>query len=107
MKNLLIALGFTLAASSAAFADSGALDVIDSPSAYGYTQGSAGVDYTATASVGTANEFEYRGRLGDGSPTYSSAAGGSVDYTATASIDSGASAPLGARFGDGSPVFYN
>ena len=107
MKNLLIALGFTLAASTAAFADSGALDVIDAPSAFAYTQGASGVDYTATASIGTDNQFEHRGRLGDGSPTYSSAAGGSVDYTATASIDSGASATLGPRLGDGSPVFYN
>lgn len=107
MKNLLIALGFTLAASSAALADSGALDVVDAPSAFAYTQGVSGIDYTATASIGAGNEFEQRGRLGDGSPTYSAAAGGSVDYTATASIDSGASTTLGPRLGDGSPVFYN
>lgn len=106
MKNLLIALGLTLAASTAAYADSGALDVIDTPPAFAHSQGGS-IDYTATASIGAGNELEQRGRLGDGSPTYASPAAGSVDYTATASIDSGAATILGPRLGDGSPVFYN
>jgi hypothetical protein len=104
MKNLVIALGLTLAASTAAYADSSALDVVGAPSAYGFSQGGS-IDYTATASIGVGNEFEQRGRLGDGSPTYTANAGGSVDYTATASTSSSNEFEYRARFGDGSPVY--
>jgi hypothetical protein len=97
MKNVLIALGFTLAASTAAFADSGALDVQQAPAAI-----TAGAVAAPIATNGPANAYEQRARLGDGSPVYQQPAG--IDYTATASVSDLQNAP---RLGDGSPVFFN
>lgn len=97
MKNVLIALGFTLAASTAAFADSGALDVQEAPAAI-----TSGAIAAPIATTGPTNAYEQRARLGDGSPVYQQAGG--VDYTATASVSDLQNAP---RLGDGSPVFVN
>lgn len=98
MKNVLIALGFTLAASTAAFADSGALDVQQAPAAI--TTGAVAAPIATTSPT---NAYEQRARLGDGSPVYQTTAGG-IDYTATASVSDLQDAP---RLGDGSPVFVN
>lgn len=83
MTKLLIALGITFAASTAALADSAALDAYSFPAHMGSESGM--IDYTATASYGTANPFELGPRLGDGSPVHTGQMGG-VDYTPTASI---------------------
>ena len=83
MTRILIALGFTLAASSAALADSSALDVYSFPAFMGSDSGM--IDYTATASTGESNWLELGPRLGDGSPVYMGRTSG-VDYTPTASI---------------------
>lgn len=98
MNKLIIAFGITLAAATSAFADSSILDVMkqepvaasqsgiaanSGASAYDFTrgrlgdgspaytaiEGTAGIDNTATASIGTASAYDLkRGRLGDGSP---------------------------------------
>jgi hypothetical protein len=97
MNKLIIALGLTLATATGAFADSSALDAYDAPAAQGsanYAVGvandlvsydragndgsptfeapQAGVDYTATASVGgVSNDQVVYDRAGnDGSPTF-------------------------------------
>jgi hypothetical protein len=97
MNKILIALGLTLAASTGAFAASSALDAYDAPAAQGnahYAVGvsndlvsydragkdgspsfeapQAGVDYTATASIGgVSNDQVTYDRTGnDGSPTF-------------------------------------
>lgn len=97
MKNALIALGLTLAASTAAYADSGALDVLQAPSAF------ATGAVAAPIATGATNAYEQRARLGDGSPVYQTSGAG-VDYTATASVSGADQAP---RLGDGSPVYFN
>ena len=68
MNKIIIALGFALASSTAALAQSSALDVIGQQ----FTPATQSVDYEATASIGTTNlgvdAVENRDRLGDGSP---------------------------------------
>ncbi len=66
MKTIILALGLATAVSTAAFADSSALD------AYMPEQvNAAAVDFTATASTGDVQaDIEIRDRLGDGSPQY-------------------------------------
>ena len=79
MNKIIIALGIALASSTAAFADSSALDVIGQQ----FTYSAPAVDTEATASIGgTVNlgveAVENRGRLGDGSPMISGEQFGSV-----------------------------
>ena len=68
MNKIIIALGIALASSTAAFAQSSALDVVGQQTTYS----APAVDTEATASIGAANfgveAVENRGRLGDGSP---------------------------------------
>ncbi|MEQ8740050.1 MAG: hypothetical protein RID59_16075 [Hoeflea sp.] len=63
MNKLLIALGMTLAASTAALADSSALDVATFPAAISSAASEAPVtgdiDYTATASIGEASDDQF------------------------------------------------
>lgn len=63
MKKIIIALGIALASSTAALAQSSALDVVGQK----FEVSDSSIDYTATASIGTATT-ELRDRLGDGSP---------------------------------------
>ena len=78
MNKIIIALGIALASSTAAFADSSALDVVGQQTFYSAPR----VDTEATASIGAANlgveAVENRGRLGDGSPMIGSADFGAV-----------------------------
>ena len=99
MTRILATLGFVLAASTASFAMSGALDVIDAPAPTETGMG-AGVDWIATSSI--RNEFEMRDRLGDGSPTYSNSAGAGAMLATGAAADS----DWRAKLGDGSPMVY-
>jgi hypothetical protein len=94
MKNALIALGLTLAASTAAYADSGALDVLQAPAV---SNGAV----AAPLASSVVNAYEQRARFGDGSPVYVKSDAG-VDYTATASVADVATNP---RLDDGSPVY--
>ncbi|PWW02013.1 hypothetical protein DFR52_102678 [Hoeflea marina] len=83
MNKIIIALGISLAASTAAFADSSALDAYQVPAQQG----------AVALATGTSNQQVEQVRLGDGSPVYL----GGVDYNATASIAGQASTqPLGA-----------
>jgi hypothetical protein len=98
MNKLIIAFGITLVAATSALAQSSILDVMkqepvtssqsgivagngasaydfsrgrlgDGSPAYVAVEGTAGVDNTATASIGNASAYDFtRGRLGDGSP---------------------------------------
>ena len=97
MNKLIIALGLTLAASTGAFADSSALDAYQAPAIQGaapyavgvsnelasydragndgsptFMAAKGGIDYTATASIGTAlNDQVHYDRAGnDGSPSF-------------------------------------
>jgi hypothetical protein len=99
MTRILATLGFVLAASTASFAMSGALDVIDTP-APAATGMAAGVDWIATSSIG--NTFEMRDRLGDGSPSYANSAGAGALLATGASSDG----DWRAKLGDGSPMVY-
>jgi hypothetical protein len=63
MKKIIIALGIALASSTAALAQSSALDVVGQK----FEVNASAVDYAATASIGSA-PTEMRDRLGDGSP---------------------------------------
>jgi hypothetical protein len=73
MKKIIIALGIALATSTAALAQSNALDVANQQ----FTVAQQSVDYEATASIGASNPgvdaTEIRDRLGDGSPMVSAA----------------------------------
>ncbi|MCY0149966.1 hypothetical protein OEG84_20240 [Hoeflea sp. G2-23] len=82
MNKIIIALGFTLAASTGAFAASTAMDAYDFPAAQ-----TSGIDYTATASTGAGSNDQvvYHRAGNDGSPTFKAPTAG-VDYTATASV---------------------
>lgn len=100
MTRILATLGFILAASTASFAMSGALDVIDAPAPAATGMKAGGVDWIATSSIG--NEFEMRDRLGDGSPTYANNAGAGAMLATGASADS----DWRAKLGDGSPMVY-
>ncbi|PWW02015.1 hypothetical protein DFR52_102680, partial [Hoeflea marina] len=81
-------LGISLAASTAAFADSSALDAYQVPAQQG----------SVALATGATNQQVEQARLGDGSPVYTGATAASgVDYTATASIGGQTTTqPLGA-----------
>ena len=82
MNKIIIALGISLAASTAAFADSSALDAYQFPAEQG----------SMALATGATNTQVEQARLGDGSPVYVSG----VDYRATASIGGQtATQPLG------------
>ena len=89
MNKIILALGISLAASTAAFADSSALDAYQFPAQQGQVALATGVN----------NQQTHQANLGDGSPTYTGALAGNsngVDYRATASIGSQtANQPLG------------
>ncbi len=78
MNKIIIALGIALASSTAAFAQSSALDVVGQQTVYS----APAVDTEATASIGGANRgveaVENRGRLGDGSPMIGADVSGAV-----------------------------
>ena len=101
MKNVLIALGLTLAATTGAFANSSALDVQGSPE---LNHGNAAVAIADSTYDGR-NELTNTGPFGDRSPTYAAPVNAGIDYTATASIDDnghlGASIVKQPRLGDG------
>ena len=79
MNKIIIALGIALASSTAAFAQSSALDVVGQQFT---VTAPAAVDYEATASIGAANPgveaVENGGMLGDGSPLFGATSNGSV-----------------------------
>jgi len=94
MKNAIIALGLTLASSTAAFAGGSALDAVLLP------QDTSAHNAMAVASnSAVTNDQTSFDRLGDGSPMFT----GSIDYTTTASISSSYEADTNAslRLGDG------
>lgn len=100
MNKLLIALGMTLAAGTAALADSSALDVYEFPEA------NVAVVETVT---GVDNDLVTYDRAGkDGSPSFEAPVAGGIDYTATASIGGVTNNQVHYnRAGlDGSPRFY-
>jgi hypothetical protein len=78
MNKIIIALGIALASSTAAFAQSSALDVVGQE----FSVTAPAVDYEATASISGGNlgvdAVENRGKLGDGSPMVGGAEFGSV-----------------------------
>ena len=81
MNKIIIALGISLAASTAAFADSSALDAYQFPAEQG----------SIALATGATNTQVEQARLGDGSPTFTGALAGNgngngIDYRATASI---------------------
>ena len=101
MNKIIIALGLTLAASTGAFAQSGALDVYVSPAA---NPAAAVLDIK-----GVSNQQVSYARAGnDGSPTFQAPEAG-IDYTATASIGGVSDDQvIYHRAGnDGSPSFVN
>ncbi|PWW03462.1 hypothetical protein DFR52_101143 [Hoeflea marina] len=78
MTKLVLAFGLTLAASTAAFAGSTALDAYDFPAASG--------SHSAPLVVAVSTEVR-QPRLGDGSPVFTGARlFDGIDYTSTASI---------------------
>ena len=106
MKNALIAVGLTLAATTGAFAQSSALDVQDSPE---LIRGNAAVSVPLSTWNGR-NELTNSGPFQDESPRYATTNSGAIDYTATASIDDdgvpGASIVHEPRLGDGGILPY-
>ncbi|TDH38746.1 hypothetical protein E2A64_06530 [Pseudohoeflea suaedae] len=89
MKNALIALGITLAATSGAFAATTARDAQFLP------QETAASNPAAQIARSTdANGFVNTGPFGDRSPTYTGPAATQIDYTATSTIGSGVNVPL-------------
>lgn len=66
MKKIILATAAIAAMSTAAFADTSALDVQKQAPVFN----EQAIDYTPTASAGAQAEFEIRNRLGDGSPQY-------------------------------------
>lgn len=78
MNKIIIALGIALASSTAALAQSSALDVVGQQ----FTVSAPAVDYEATASIGGSNlgvdAAQNRGKLGDGSPMMGGAEFGSI-----------------------------
>ena len=78
MNKIIIALGIALASSTAALAQSSALDVVGQQ----FTVSAPAVDYTATASIGASNlgvdAAQNRGKLGDGSPMMGGAEFGTI-----------------------------
>ncbi|MAY63366.1 MAG: hypothetical protein CML29_14260 [Rhizobiales bacterium] len=106
MKNVLIALGLTLAATTGAFAQSSALDVQGSPE---LVRGNAAVNIPLSTWDGR-NELTNSGPFQDESPRYATTNSGTIDYTATASIDDdglrGPSIVRQPRLGDGGILPY-
>ena len=74
MNKIIIALGIALASSTAAFAQSSALDVIGQQTFYS----APAVDTEATASIGGVEAVENRANLGDGSPMIGADVSGAV-----------------------------
>jgi hypothetical protein len=78
MNKIIIALGIALASSTAALAQSSALDVASQQ----FAVTASAVDYEATASIGATNAgveaVQNRGMLGDGSPMIGGAEFGTV-----------------------------
>ncbi len=102
MKRSITSLALAIMATSAAFAQSSALDA-KAPDVYKPSL----IDQTATSNVGVVVRTETRARFGDGSPVYSSD-GITVDNTASSSTHNGnAYEKNRARFGDGSPQKLN
>ena len=98
MKNVIIALGLTLATSTAALAGGSALDAVM------LQQDTAASNSAATLSTSAViNDQTNFARFGDGTPTFTAPVAGSIDYTATASIGSSNEgiAVTGPRLGDG------
>ena len=89
MKNALIALGITLAATSSAFAASTALDAQFLPQETATSNAAAVV-----AQTDDANRFVNNGPFDDRSPTYTGPAATQIDYTATSAIGGGVHVPL-------------
>lgn len=91
MKTILAATAVLLSATAGAYADSSILDVYQQPTVQ------QGLDYSATASIGSAAYDIRNPRLGDGAPV--------VDLTSAATVSAGLAAPalVGARLGDGAP----
>ncbi len=77
MTKIILALGLTFAASTAAFASSTALDVYHFPANMGSNM--------VTASAGNVTPLEHQPRRGDSLPAFASHTG-SIDAAATASI---------------------
>ena len=101
MKNVLIALGLTLAATTGAFAQNSILDVRGTPE---FQRTNADVSIPLSNYDGS-NELTSNGPFGDRSPTYTAPANTGIDYTATASIEDGQPGPAivrQPRLGDGS-----
>ena len=100
MKNVLIALGLTLAATTGAFAQSSLLDVQGTPE---LNRGNAAVSIPLSNYDGS-NELTNNGPFDDRSPTFAAPVNTGVDYTATASISDGQPRPSivrQPRLGDG------
>ncbi|MCY0146658.1 hypothetical protein OEG84_20245 [Hoeflea sp. G2-23] len=100
MNKIIIALGFTLAASTGAFAASTAMDAYDVPAVQG----------DITYAVGVANDLVSYDRAGnDGSPSFLAPAATGIDYTATASIGGVSNDQIiyDRAGNDGSPRFAN
>lgn len=84
MNKFLIALGFTLAASTGAFAQTSALDAYTAPSVDAHAAPLAAE--ASSDATGATNDLVSYARAGnDGSPTFAAPQGG-IDYTATSSI---------------------
>ena len=96
MKTLALTIAASLIASTAAFADSGALDFVD----YQAPSTASTFDYQPTAATGTT---ELGPRLGDGEPVYMAFESNGFDNQPTASIDNSVIYELGPRLGDGAP----
>ena len=100
MKNVLIALGLTLAATTGAFAQSSILDVQGTSE---FDRGNAAVSIPLSNYDGS-NELTSNGPFDDRSPTYAAPVNTGIDYTATASISDGQPGPAivrQPRLGDG------
>ena len=104
MKNVLLALGLSLAATSGAFAGTSALDATHLPQDIVASNPAAPV-----AQSSGENQLTRNGAFSDHSPVYLPASTG-IDYTATASIDDdgvpGASIVHDPRLGDGGILPY-
>ena len=90
MKNVLIALGITLAATSGAFA--AGTTAIDAQFLPQTTAASNPVAQIAQSD--DANRFVNNGPFDDRSPTFNGPAATQVDYTATSAIGGGVHVPL-------------
>ena len=81
MNKIIIALGIALASSTAALAQSNALDVVGQKFEK-FSTAAPAVDFEATASIGGADlgveAVQNRGMLGDGSPAFGAVSNGSV-----------------------------